>query len=318
MRSIREFCNADLPGLTRVWSEHWESVGMPPAVSAAIIDRAILSRTFFHPSDLIVAENDGHLQAWAYLSRPSISEDPRLQDSDDHLAVVSAICFTQEGLGFSDQVLAAAEQRARDLGCTRLQVGLARDQMCGFAGLPPVGHGIGVPEDDMRVASLLSRQGYSPENQYLRMAVTTAPYRPPTNRTMMQFRRTTRAERSAVVPQGGRYASAMSHLDIEHYQLINHRTGEHLANARLWLSDPEAQVMSCSEAILDLTVTETPGQLTDAERFLVSALVQSLATRCVFRVETAIDASHRTLESQLSELVFSAAGRGQRWVKPLT
>ena len=149
------------------------------------------------------------------------------------------------------------------------------------------------------------------------MVVTTAPYRPPVNREMMQYRRTTRAERSAVVPQQGRYASAMAHMDIEHHQLINHRTGDRLANARLWLSDPESQVMSCSEAILDLSVTESTDELTAPETFLVAALVQSMATRCVFRVETSINAEHERLREQLIALNFENAGRGQRWKKEI-
>ena len=117
--------------------------------------------------------------------------------------------------------------------------------------------------------------------------------------------------------QQGRYASAMAHLDIEHHQLINHRNGDRLANVRLWLSDPEAQVMSCSEAILDLSVTETPGELNSAETFLVAALIQSMATRCVFRVETSIDGEHTSLKEQLSSLNFDNTQRGQRWTKEL-
>jgi len=183
--------------------------------------------------------------------------------------------------------------------------------------LAPIGHGIGVPDVDVRASSLLSRHGFSPEASFTRMAVSTAPYRPPVNREMMQFRRTTRAERSAVIPQQGRYASAMSHMDIEHHQLINHRNGDRLANVRLWLSDPEAQVMSCGEAILDLSVIETAGQLTPAETFLVAALVQTMATRCVFRVETAINAEHTGLREQLTALNFEKTQRGQQWKKEL-
>lgn len=317
MVEIRDFSNADLPGLARVWSEHWTAAQSPPPISSTIIERAILSRIFFSRRELVVAAVDGHVEAWCHFSRPGMSGDDWSGQTPGDVAILSAICFTHTGLKHCDDLLDAALDRLRQSGCHRVLAGPLRDQQCGYVGLPPLGHGIGIPDVDVRTASLLSRRGFSPTSAYARMAVTTAPYRPPVNREMIQFRRTTRAERSAVVPQQGRYASAMSHMDIEHHQLINHRNGDRLANVRLWLSDPESQVMSCSEAILDLSVIESPDQLTSAETFLVVALIQSMATRCIFRVETSIDVTDAQLCHQLETLNFENTGRGRRWAKDL-
>ncbi|MEO1616551.1 MAG: hypothetical protein AAFV88_11915 [Planctomycetota bacterium] len=314
---IRNFSNADLPALTRVWSEHWTAAQSPPPISATIIERAILSRSFFSPSELLVLELDGRLEAWCHFSCPGRDGDEWSSQTQSDVAILSAICFTQEGLHHSDALLAAVLERVSESNCRQIVVGPLRDQQCGYVGLPPVGHGIGIPDIDVRVSSLLSRNGFSPSHNAVRMVVTTAPYRPPVNREMMQFRRTTRSERSTVLPQQGRYAAAMSHLDIEHHQLVNHRSGERLANVRLWLSDPESQVMSCSEAILDLSVIESSEQLSPAESFLVTALVQSMTTRCVFQVETSVDAAHTEIIRQLETLQFHVAGRGHRWSKEL-
>lgn len=317
MSEIRDFCNADLPGLARVWSEHWTAAQSPPPISSTIVERAILSRTFFSTQELLVARVNGQVEAWCHFTRPGVEGDDWSGQPSSDVAVLSAICFTQVGLDCCDALLVAAEERIRSENCRTILAGPMRDQQCGYVGLAPVGHGIGVPDEDVRASSLLSRHGFSPESSFQRMVVTTAPYRPPVNREMMQFRRTTRAERSSVVPQQGRYASAMSHMDIEHHQLINHRNGDRLANIRLWLSDPEAQVMSCSNAILDLSVIETIGQLTPAETFLVAAVIQSMATRCVFRVETSINSEQTQLQEQLMTLQFKNEQRGQRWKKEL-
>lgn len=317
MIEIRDFCNADLPGLARVWSEHWTAAQSPPPISTTIIERAILSRAFFCSQELLVATVDGCVEAWCHFTRPGVHGDQWSDMPDSDVAILSAICFTQAGLGCCDELLSAAQRRIVEEDCRTILAGPLRDQQCGYVGLAPIGHGIGIPDVDVRASSLLSRHGFSPESSFQRMVVTTAPYRPPVSREMMQFRRTTRAERSAVVPQQGRYASAMAHMDIEHHQLINHRNGDRLANARLWLSDAEAQVMSCSEAILDLSVIETAGELTSAETFLVAALIQSMATRCIFRVETVINAEYGQLKEQLTSLNFDNTGRGQRWKKEL-
>lgn len=266
-----------------------------------------------------MVEVDGQVEGWCHLSRPDASDQPEWGslDQNDGEAILSAICFTQIGLAHCDELLVAAEKRAAEKGCHSISAGPLRDQQCGFVGLAPTGHGIGIPDVDVRASSLLSRHGFSPRRSFHRMVATTAPYRPPVSREMMQLRRTTRTERQHVLPIAGRHASAMSHLDIEHHQLVNHRTGELMANVRLWMSDPEAQVMSCAETILDLSPIETPERLTLGETFLIAALIQTMATRCVFRVETGINAEYTELQSQLEALQFESTGRGQRWIKEI-
>lgn len=317
MSVIRDFCNRDLPALTRVWSEHWTAAGSPPPISSTIIERAILSRSFFSRDQLLVALVDDQVEAWCHFGRPADPEDELSGGESGNHAILSAICFTAAGLKCCDDLLAAALTRMAKFGCKNVVAGPLRDQHCGYVGLPPVGHGMGIPDIDVRASSLLSRHGFSPDGSFHRMTVRTAPYQPPVNREVMQLRRTTRAEKSQVLPQQGRYASAMSHIDIEHHQLINHRNGDRLANMRLWLSDPEAQVMSCSEAILDLSPIESQGRLTTSETFLIAALIQTLATRCIFDIETTINSEWNELKSQLETLRFESAGRGARWKKTL-
>ncbi|MEL6108302.1 MAG: hypothetical protein AAFU85_19930 [Planctomycetota bacterium] len=315
MSKIRDFCNADLPGLARVWSDHWSQVDIPPPISASIIERALLSRSFFEPNHLLVAEQDSRVEAWCQWNRT----DPCGPAEESHETVVlSAICFSQAGLESCDDLLTAAETDVRASGHTTITVGPLRDDRFGYVGLPPIGHGIGIPETDVRVASLLTRHGYSPQGSYSRLVVPTAPYRAPVNREMMQLRRTTRTETCSVMPNGGRQAAAMSHLDIENHILVNHRSGEHLASLRLWLSDPDSQVMSCSEAILDLTPIDSAGCLTAAESFLIAAVIRTLANRCIFQVETAVDSEDQALVGQLEALSFRCTQRGRRWRKELT
>ncbi|MEO1524333.1 MAG: hypothetical protein AAFX06_02805 [Planctomycetota bacterium] len=281
-------------------------------MSASIIERALLSRNFFVASDFLVAEHENRVEAWCQWNGLGGEGEPAAE------VVLSAICFTHAGLELCDELLVAAEDRIREQGHQSIAVGPLRDQQFGYVGLPPIGHGVGVPETDVRVASLLTRNGYSPDGRFSRMVVPTAPYRPPVNREMMQLRRTTRTESSPIMPSPGRQAAAMSHLDLENHVLVNHRSGERLASLRLWLSDPDSQVMSCSEAILDLTPLETTDSLTPSESFLIAAMIQTLANRCVFQVETAVNSEYQPLIEQLETLNFQCTERGRRWRKQLT
>lgn len=306
MDEIRPFRNADLPDLADVWIQHWSlALSKPPAVSVAMMEQAVLGRTFFKADDLLVARRGGKTVGWCH-----VIVAPEYQH-----AVIPAICFSPEGLALCDRMLHEAEARVRTLGRSTVEIGPLRDSHCGYAGLEPVGHGIGVSTHDARTASLLSRQGYSVERSTERLITATSTYRPPVHREWMMLRRTTRQTRELKMPSEARSASAMAHFDIEHHQLVDHRTGAELACVDLWTSDPEAQVMSCSEAIFDLGELRHHGELTTEQAFLISNVIQSLANRRVFSVQTAVDSDRGELLEQLAAIGMKSGEQGRRWAK---
>jgi hypothetical protein len=304
---IRPFQNADLPDIAAIWIRHWAAVTQPPEVSVAMIEQAILARTFFDAADLLVARRDNSTVGWCQI----------VPDAGDGKAIIPAICFSPEGLQLCDGLLREAEYRVQTLGLRCIEVGPHRDTYCGYAGLDPVGHGIGIPTIDARTSSLLSRRGYSTGINVSRMTATTSTFRPAVNRDWLQLRRTTRLDRQSRTPKQSRTASAMAHFDIEHHRLIDHRSTKELATIDIWISDPEAQVMSCSKAIFDLSEIHQRGEITVEEGFLISSLIQSLANRRVFSVETAIDCSQTRLMEQLEALGLVDSERGNRWIKTL-
>ncbi len=305
----------------------------------ATIEQAILARTFFDPANLLVALSDGQVRAWCHvavdrypdehaneLSHAAVGEDIVGQDAvsqdsvgdDEPMARMLAFCFSPDGgLEVCAPLLAAAEARVKELGCNSLRVGLVRDGYDGYVGLPPIGHGIGVPEADTRTTSLLSEMGYTPSEPISRMVVSTSPYRPPVNREALQLRRTTRGVRDPRIPTVPRLASALSHFDIERHKIVDHRTSEVLAQLELWCSDVEAQVMNCSNAILDLSLLEEENQLKAAESFLIGSLIQTLADRRIYFVETAINSDRTELIRQLESLQFENMEKGHQWQKKL-
>ncbi|MEM9644728.1 MAG: hypothetical protein AAF989_07030 [Planctomycetota bacterium] len=238
-------------------------------------------------------------------------------------AILTAVCFDPEGgLKICDELLARVEQAALQAGHRQFLTGPLRDDICGYAGLAPVGHGIGIPSCDTRLTSLLSRRGYVPERTTVSMSVASNTYRPPVNRESLQLRRSTRVESFQVYPRSAHQASAMAHLNMERHQLIEHRTGTVLAETGLWTSDPEAQVMDCSRGILDLSVPvrppsdRTPAD-TLAESYLIGHVIQSSPNRRIFEIETSVDQDDTLRMSQLGDLKFSPTRQGQSWKKQL-
>ncbi|TWT73278.1 GNAT family N-acetyltransferase [Allorhodopirellula solitaria] len=283
MATIRPFQNSDLPGIFEVWMRHWMAARQSPPVSVSILERAILSRSFFRPTDLMVAVEDERVIAWAHSLSHELSDEPdeddgapfrhesvaksgaeddlendagqeSARDGGETTAMLAALCFADEpGIAVCDQLLRAVEAQLHREGVTRIDVGPVRDVSNGYSGLAPIGHGIGVPVSDARTGSLLSRNGYHVARSVDRLAVQTSTYRPPVNRSFLQLRRSTRLDQTPLLPGSQRVAAAMSHFDLERHTLVDHQQQQMLATCEFWLGDPEVQVMESSRAILSLS-----------------------------------------------------------------
>ena len=109
-------------------------------------------------------------------------------------------------------------------------------------------------------------------------------------------------------------AASLGHLDIESAELLE-RGGSSLSAVSIWFSDPEAEVMSPSTAILDLQRQHENGSLIPADSYLIGALVHSLNQRNIQTVETAIDSDRTELIDQLQTLQFRVVDEGTCWTK---
>lgn len=309
--NIRQFRNADLPDLVRIWVEHWSAAGPPPYVNQAKFEQAVLARTFFDPETLLVAESQGSIAGWCHFAPPHC--DPSEQDGN--VTIVPALCLAN---GSDDAValrlLAAIEHASQSTN--RIRVGLVRDDQRGYAGLEPLGFGIGIPIADYRSNAFLQQGGYVPGKTHLRMTATVPQYRPPVNRSALQFRRSTRVTCTPILPTESRVAASLGHVDIESAELIA-RDESKLASVPIWFSDPEAEVMSPTNAILDLKQQHAHGNLQAAESYLVGALIHSLNQRNIQTVETVIDCDQTELIEQLQTLQFKVADEGSCWEKTL-
>ncbi|HBV64515.1 MAG TPA: hypothetical protein DEF45_16015 [Rhodopirellula sp.] len=307
--NIRPFRNADLPDLVRIWSEHWSTAGPPPYVNQAKFEQAVLARKFFDPETLLVAEAEGSIKGWCHFAPPHC--DPSHQDGN--VTIVHALCLASSS---SDAValrlLTAIETAPQTT--SQIRIGLVRDDQRGYAGLEPIGFGIGIPLSDYRSNSFLQQGGYIPGKTHVRMIASVSQYRPPVNRSALQFRRSTSVICKPRLPKEPRLAASLAHLDIE-TAALEERGGPPLASVSIWFSDPEAEVMSPSIAILDLCSQHGQGILQPAESYLIGALIHSLNQRNIQTVETAVDSNQTALIEQLQTLQFKVVDEGSCWEK---
>ena len=299
---IRTFSNADLPALTQLWNQHWTQLPTHVPIENATLEQAVLSRLFFEPDHLLVHEADGQINAWCQFALP-----PR--ESPHQTAQILTLCWAESQAGLT--LLGEVLTRCEDLGVRGVDVGVSQDGWFGYAGLAPLGYGVGVPDFDVHNSQLLIQQGFEVKRTYCRWRASTMGYRLPVNRDVMQLRRSTTVEVDSALLNDCRQAQAYSHFDVCRYQLID-RGRNTLASLHALKSDPEAEVMSPSHAIIDLGKCDDLGA---PEAFLVSNTVMELQTQQINSVEIVVAEQNATLQQQLQRLNFQLDGRGSIWNK---
>lgn len=298
---IRTFRNADVPALADVWIRHWSTMAPPPQVTMAMMEQALLARTFFDASLLIVSEAENGISGFCHLC-----------DNDSNFVLCSLCVIPEAQDQVGNELLSGAIKHAHALAPKPVVAGIVRDNHFGYAGLEPVGHGVGIPEFDRRSHQWLTQNGFEVSRRSVRMVASSEGYRPPISREAVQLRRTSKMDRRATTSADPRTASAMAHFDVDRYQLSD-KSGSLLTSLDLWCSDPEAEVMKSSHALVDLNEAHERGTLEPAESFLLASMLQSLAERHIFSVETVVDDDRTELQKQLQTLHFQPQDAGHLW-----
>lgn len=310
---IRRFLNSDLPALVRLWNAHYQTQGFEfhGQVSAAVFEQAVLNRIFFHPTALLVATDgaDGEAVGFAHWLENPI---------DPSVANIVALCVSPaaDGCAVSGELLAACEAAAAAAGKSRCFGGAGRTDLTGYAGLPPLGPGEGVLDQDRRAVGWYMQAGFSPHQRMIRYRAGLENFRPPIDRSLMMFRRSTVMGNELVIPEGWRRAAALSHVDVDRFTAKTRR-GETVAWAEILIGDPEVNVLPVGTAILDRWESNSSYDPQDATRFVISTALKELAGRGVRHIESVADDQHPDRARLLRSLSFQPSGEGTIFAKQL-
>lgn len=314
MPQIRRFQNCDLPTLARLWTCHYQTQGFEfdAEVSPTVFEQAILNRVFFDPSALLVATAEGGDEVLGFAHWLENAHDPSV-------ANIVSLCIAPaaDGDTISSALLAACEAGMAAAGKSRCFGGANRLDLTGYAGLPPLGPGEGILDQDRRAVDWYRKAGYSPHRRMIRYRAALANFRPPIDRTLMMFRRSTVVDTALAVPEGWRRAAALSHVDVERFT-VKTRGGETVAWAEVLISDPEIHILPPGTAILDRWQSDSSFDPQDATRYLISAALKELAGRGVQQVESVTDDQHPDRTRLLRSLAFQPHGEGTIFAKQLT
>ena len=314
MLDVRSFLNADLRILYRIYVEHHAKFGPPPRVTLAQFEQAIFARTFFDPQKLLVATSNDQVVGWCHFF-----EQIRLGETASREHVIANLCTisgdampSSASESVSDQLMQSIIRRTVAHGGT-LTAGIVRDEHWGYAGLEPYGAAFGFSSNDLKLTNLFQHYGFTIASQHVRLQVSTQGYRMPMSRDAMQWRRTCSIQTASKKPENTRHAAALSHVDLLTLSLVDSR-GKHHASVDAWISDPEAEVMPASVAILNQPMEEARIAIDPAHAYLIGGVISELPKLGIQQVEMVLDQASVQAIQTLGKLGFKQTDHGIQFV----
>lgn len=159
----RHFRNPDPPALVAVWNESATARGAFPIRSASVLDRWILSKPYFEPAALVIAENDEPREIVGF-SLAGFGPSADLAGLDRGLGVVACVlvkpAWRRRGIG--RELMHRAEAYLRDRGAATLVAGCQRPNNPYLFGVYGGSNSPGVLDSDADARPFLTRLGYEP------------------------------------------------------------------------------------------------------------------------------------------------------------
>jgi ribosomal protein S18 acetylase RimI-like enzyme len=164
MPQLRRFRNDDPPRIAEVWNDALTGRGTVPLSSLGFYERCVLSKPYFDPEGLVIAEEGGEAIGFVHAGFGPTADETAV---DRTAGVVSSIAVKRkhQRRGVGSQLLAAAENYLRDRGTQSARAG-PRWPRCPFyfglyggSGMP------GFLDSDPAAAPFFRRGFFSPAGE---------------------------------------------------------------------------------------------------------------------------------------------------------
>src|SRR5436309_2328098 len=118
MLRLRRFRNDDPPKLAAIWNDAFTGRGTYPLRSLAPLERCVLSKPYFDPDGLIVAEDDGTPVGFVHAGFGANDQETACDRSRGVICAI-AVRSTHRRRGIGSQLLRQAEEYLAARGTPR-------------------------------------------------------------------------------------------------------------------------------------------------------------------------------------------------------
>lgn len=231
---IRTFRNTDASALCAVYASHYQAASLPGTLSPLSLELCVLSKPFFSPAQLLVAEQDEQVVGFLLIGfEPEID---LLAASSTH-ACISALCVTNVANEdeIAGRLLASAWQFANQIGVAQLRFSPPPPASPFMAGIAPGDGMIGAPDVDIRQNRWLQANNWEAGERVVCWEIDLGQFHPPMDRMQIQIRRMAHVDRLLDEPTMPWFiANMLGHAEQVGFQLTARETRTVAADVVLW------------------------------------------------------------------------------------
>lgn len=309
--SIRTFRNTDTGPLCDVWNGHNAQFGPECSMTPLQLELCCLSKPYFDPSQLFVAELNDVIVGFAQLGG---CPDNSFTDLRSEAAALSALCVIEcdQGDAVAAHLLDRVARECENSNAATCAFRPLLPNTASFLGLGPAGSMIGAIAAEQRTCTWLQSAGYEPLVPTNVWQLDLGVFEPPMNRGLMQVRRSSTVNREVDEPLlPWLQACVLGHTEPTAFQLVNRQQKRVVGEVLFWTvgselqTGPENRVWMWPTQIAEIDSGEFTGQL-----FLVAEALREFQEEQIDSA-IAISAAHDTRQNEFfRRLGFSSAESG--------
>jgi GNAT superfamily N-acetyltransferase len=314
--TFRSFHNNDPPQLAEIWRSQPTSRGIVQPMSAALLERYVLSAPMFENEGLIVAVDDNKLLGFAHAGFGPSADGQHL------CTAIGGTCalmvrplnvpssLTDELLDRSEQFLSSrGAQTVRGGGITPLgpfYLGLSGGSMCA-----------GILDSDREQQEFYLTHGYYEESRVAVLHCDLAKFRPPVDRRQLQIRRRTTVL-ATDDPSNNTWweAATIGACDRTRFDLLPREGGSPLASLNLWNMDLLGATWGMrSVGLVGLAVALESNRRQGLAMYLVAEALRHMQGQGVMLVEVQIATTNAGVRALFDKLGFVEVDQAARYCK---
>ncbi|MFO0903563.1 MAG: GNAT family N-acetyltransferase [Pirellulales bacterium] len=194
--TIRTFRNSDPPHLVRLWNQQPPTIGRLQPLTVRALDDTALAKLYFEPRGLLVAEHDERAVGYIHAGFAPTADGAQLDRSRGCISAL-VVAPTSNADETARQLLAAAEEYLRRAGAKSVCAGAPGPVDPFYLGIDGGSRGEGAPTDDPRLIPWFVAAGFAEAGSRTIWRRSLSGYRPPVERALSNWLRTTQVERTA-------------------------------------------------------------------------------------------------------------------------
>jgi ribosomal protein S18 acetylase RimI-like enzyme len=234
MIRYRPFLNTDSPFLAELWCSQPPLRARVQPMTVGLLEQKVLSKPYFDPHGLIVAEQDGRLVGYAHAGFGANAEASAISTETGTTCMLMVAPHTdQQEIG--EQLLLRSEQYLIERGAQRLLGGSVAPANPFYLGLYGDNDSPGILESNAMVVQLFVNAGYKVVQQQAVLERALGSFRPVVDRLQMQLRRQYHVEVELDPPARSWWeACTVGQTQRIRYRVVSRRSGECCGSVTFW------------------------------------------------------------------------------------